>query len=80
VGGDRGEGFRRVRGFARDDVARVLQELSRDGPERLVIVDDQHALGHIPNGRTPLLQRLRVFPGIERARWNPRAVRWIMNG
>jgi hypothetical protein len=29
-----------------------------------VIVDDQHALGHIPNRRTPLPRRLRVFPGI----------------
>jgi hypothetical protein len=44
-----------------------------------VIVDDQHALRHTSNRRTPVPQRLRVFPGIERARWNPQAVRWIMN-
>jgi hypothetical protein len=31
------------------------------------------------NRRTPLPQRLRVFPRMERVRWNPRAARWIMN-
>src|SRR5205823_10323723 len=32
------------------------------------------------NRRTPPSQRLRVFPGIARIRWTPRAARWMMNG
>ena len=45
--GDCGEGFRRVRRFAGDDVPGALQELSRDRAKRLVVVDDQHALHHV---------------------------------
>jgi hypothetical protein len=42
----RGQGFRRVRGFAADNVAGALQELPSDSAERLMIVDDQHTLSH----------------------------------
>src|SRR6266545_5612139 len=78
LGSDRGEGFRRIRCLAGDDVARALQQLPRDGAKRLVIVDDQHTLAHTGNRRTRLPRRLRVFPGFVRIRWNPRAAQWMM--
>jgi hypothetical protein len=62
AGSDRRESFRRVPCFACDDVTRSLEQFSRDGAKRLVIVHDQHALGHAWDRRTPLAPRCRGFP------------------
>jgi hypothetical protein len=46
VDGDRRQGLRRVPCFAYDDVARSLEQFSRNSAKGFVIVDDQHAQGH----------------------------------
>ena len=63
IAGELRERLRRVSCFAVDEVARLLEQLSRGRAEGPVVVDDQHALAHEAIVAQSARRASRAFPG-----------------